>query len=880
MQLRVSYSTTNSVARKGITADLSKWVMEVRNELGRAIQRFIGSSIATKRADRKGTGDEACCALPLSSRPIGPQCSRVEAASIAAVSCKHFLKAVNGLFFLAMVLIGAPVQSQTVALNDEVHRTSTLLNTSVRLIPEEDPLTWDAPHSALETLRAGGGPDLDLDGVPDMIDNCSGVPNADQLNSDGDLLGDACDGCPTDALKTAPGLCGCGLPDADVNSNGICDGEEFAPFVQLGIVESQGKLEFRLKPDAGFSGTVSATVVTVRWVTTPGVSVGTTATLVDPGWSSSVGPVSFQGTTSSGIFSYATFTSFGIAPLGTGNGLTANVEKPFFRVPYTNTSGTCVTFQVITDLHQSNQNLLWYISLGGQNRTNGHIPGKTNTTGYPAAVCVNLNLPLNASGAATLTPTMVTGATPVNCGVVTRTINTSAFNCSVLGPNTVTLTATYANGTTSTCASTVTVIDNLGPVISTAANALNVNLECSNAAGLANALAQVPLASDNCTANPVRNLLSDITLAGSCPNTYTRTRTWNFTDAAGNISPSYTQTITVVDNTAPVVTTLPSALNVTLQCIDAAGLAAALAQVPSATDNCGVVASTLLSDVTNGSGCDYIRTRTWTFTDQCGNTSVGFTQTITVLQLVRVGVKVLLDGPLVPATRRMNDDLRSLGLIPNGQPYGTAPFFYPGTETVNAAVLINNISNTDNNIVDWVLLELRDNADPLLTVTRRAGLVQRDGDVVDVDGISPVIFPGTGAGTYHVVVRHRNHLGAMTATGVSLSHVSTIVNFTTNVLSTYGTDAQKPYGTTRALWSCNAFMDYRLRYTGADNDRDAVLLFIGGSVPTNTIFNTYASQDVNMNGNVRYTGGFNDRDPILVNIGGTSVTSQRYEQLP
>jgi hypothetical protein len=35
-----------------------------------------------------------------------------------------------------------------------------------------------------------------------------------------------------------------------------------------------------------------------------------------------------------------------------------------------------------------------------------------------------------------------------------------------------------------------------------------------------------------------------------------------------------------------------------------------------------------------------------------------------------------------------------------------------------------------------------------------------------------------------------------------------------------------------------------------------------------------------MNGNVRYTGGFNDRDPILVNIGGTSVTSQRYEQLP
>ena len=36
-------------------------------------------------------------------------------------------------------------------------------------------------------------PDADDDGVPDDVDNCRSVANADQANSDGDSLGDACD---------------------------------------------------------------------------------------------------------------------------------------------------------------------------------------------------------------------------------------------------------------------------------------------------------------------------------------------------------------------------------------------------------------------------------------------------------------------------------------------------------------------------------------------------------------------------------------------------------------------------------------------------------------------------------------------------------------
>jgi len=81
------------------------------------------------------------------------------------------------------------------------------------------------------------------------------------------------------------------------------------------------------------------------------------------------------------------------------------------------------------------------------------------------------------------------------------------------------------------------------------------------------------------------------------------------------------------------------------------------------------------------------------------------------------------------------------------------------------------------------------------------------------------------------------------------------------------------------LWSGNCLPDATLRYTGDGNDRDPILVAIGGIIPTNTTAG-YLITDVNMDGRVRYVGATNDRDPILTNIGGIIPTNTRTQQLP
>jgi hypothetical protein len=226
--------------------------------------------------------------------------------------------------------------------------------------------------------------------------------------------------------------------------------------------------------------------------------------------------------------------------------------------------------------------------------------------------------------------TVTDNCDPTVSVIFNETINTVVDGC---GEIIRTWSATDYCGNTVSDTQTITVEDTEAPVWLTAAGALDVTVQCSDTAGLATAQTLAPVASDNCDPGLTPVKTSGPFVPGSCPQAGTYTNTWIVSDNCGNTSTVYTQVITVIDNTAPVWDQAPNFLNRNLACADVAGLNAALALAPTATDNCGTSTIVMESDVITPGSCtgSYTRTRKWSATDNCGNTNaMQYTQIITV----------------------------------------------------------------------------------------------------------------------------------------------------------------------------------------------------------------------------------------------------------
>lgn len=154
------------------------------------------------------------------------------------------------------------------------------------------------------------------------------------------------------------------------------------------------------------------------------------------------------------------------------------------------------------------------------------------------------------------------------------------------------------------------------------------------------------------------------------------------------------------------------------------------------------------------------------------------------------------------------------------------------------------------------------------------------GKVVDSQTPTSGLHIPAPAGSYYVALRHRNHLGMMTAAPLSLSTSNTVVAFQFATTATYGIEAMKHQIPFQLLWAGDVTFNGQVKYTGSGNDRDPILTTVGSTTPNNTVTSSYSTRDVNMNGQVKYTGTSNDRDPILVNVGSTTPNNVRVQQLP
>lgn len=118
-----------------------------------------------------------------------------------------------------------------------------------------------------------------------------------------------------------------------------------------------------------------------------------------------------------------------------------------------------------------------------------------------------------------------------------------------------------------------------------------------------------------------------------------------------------------------------------------------------------------------------------------------------------IEVNAWLEGPFDPATNLMLDDLNRLCLVPTVDPYQGSHLLNPD--------LMDGTGN--DGLIDWVWLELRDESNNSALVTSSPGILLADGRIVHSSG-RPFYFDDSfPLGYYQLLVRHRNHLPALSA---------------------------------------------------------------------------------------------------------------------
>ena len=243
-----------------------------------------------------------------------------------------------------------------------------------------------------------------------------------------------------------------------------------------------------------------------------------------------------------------------------------------------------------------------------------------------------------------------------------------------------------------------------------------------------------------------------------------------------------------------------------------------------------------------------------------------------------VGIRVYLEGALLNNGNEigtthsrplMRDNLRSSSFtgaryIPDEDPYALkSALSWEGGNEKYDHVLAGGLSKFsfvadpatvfgvtgEDAITDWVFIELRSSSDNTVVVSTRSALVQRDGDVVELDGSFGVRFPGVPVDDYYVVIKHRNHLGAMTADPKTPTELADLIDFTQSSTGLFD------FGTSKF----GGLYDYTGLAENA-NVKSGYLALWGG--------------DFDGNGKVKYTNPFDDQNNLVGDVLGYPITDE------
>lgn len=207
-----------------------------------------------------------------------------------------------------------------------------------------------------------------------------------------------------------------------------------------------------------------------------------------------------------------------------------------------------------------------------------------------------------------------------------------------------------------------------------------------------------------------------------------------------------------------------------------------------------------------------------------------------------LSLNVLLEGNYNASTQSMPNTLQQNGLLPLSNPYTVAPWNHP------EAITLNSATDIPNNTVDWVLVEMRSgipalsgSATTILEETK-VGFLLTDGSIVGVNGANLRFDQLEAETSYHILVRHRNHLDVLSANPVIGSAVMAY-DFTSGIAQAFSNNQQKAATDGKAVLFAG---DYTADGVIQNSDRDAWLM-----LPA--ILNSYELTDGNLDGIVQVT---------------------------
>ncbi|MFZ1702738.1 MAG: Ig-like domain-containing protein, partial [Saprospiraceae bacterium] len=290
------------------------------------------------------------------------------------------------------------------------------------------------------------------------------------------------------------------------------------------------------------------------------------------------------------------------------------------------------------------------------------------------------------------------------------------------------------------------------------------------------------------------------------------------------------------------------------------------------------------------------------------NHCVKATAHILVLDNLKLRIRAYLEGPLMENANAigtnnrplMRDNLRFSPYTGSNHIPSSDPYSYPTTYFdisyrythvgMGAQSQWRNIPNPaavfavvgENAIVDWVFIELRSPSDSSLILATRSALIQRDGDVVDLDGVSPVEFPGIKLDSCYIVLNHRNHFAVMS----QVVSTSDILDFTSPLTPTFdfGNNNNEDLDYTglaqkadvipgyMAMWGGDFDGNGRIKFVNPDDDQN-FLFFEVLSFPANLEFMAnfnfvygYLQGDFDLNGKAKYDNPDDDKNMLFYQV--------------